>query len=154
MRAITRTFAFKSAAAAWLFLVAGSVAAADCLPRLRDGWIRLAPPGTTMSMPMLAGYGRIENPCPKAVAVSGAKSPSFGDVSLHRTSVVDGINRMRPVPRLPIGANSQVTLEPGGLHLMLMQPTAALKPGDTVRMVFTLQDGRQVSGDFVARAAQ
>ncbi len=145
------TIALKPAAAAVLLLVAGSIQAADCLPRIRDGWIRLAPPGMSMSMPMLAGYGRIENPCPGAVAVTGASSAAFGDVSLHRTTVVDGISRMRPVPSLPIAARGVVTFEPGGLHLMLMQPTVALKSGDSVRMVFTLQDGRQIRGDFVAR---
>jgi periplasmic copper chaperone A len=147
-----RSITIKAAAASLLLFVAGSVAAANCLPRVRDGWIRLAPAG--MSMPMLAGYGRIENPCPEAVAITGAKSASFADISLHRTSVVDGISRMRPVPALPVGGNGQATLEPGGLHLMLMQPSATLKPGDTVRMVFTLQDGREVRGEFIARAAQ
>jgi copper(I)-binding protein len=149
---LIRSSIVKSAGVALLLLMANSAAAADCLPRVRDGWIRLAPAG--MSMPMLAGFGRIENPCATAVAITGAKSASFADVSLHRTSVVDGISRMRPVPALPIDANGEATLEPGGLHLMLMQPTAALKPGDTIRMVFTLRDGREVGGDFVARATQ
>lgn len=137
-----------------LLLVAGSAAAAECLPRVVDGWIRLAPAAMSMPMSMLAGFGRIENPCTKPVVITGAQSAAFAGVSLHRTSIVDGISRMRPVPALPIAANGAQALQPGGLHLMLMQPTDPLRPGDTVQLVFRLQDGRQASGDFVARAAQ
>jgi copper(I)-binding protein len=104
-----------------------------------------------MSMPMLAGYGRIENRCPQAVAVTGVPSTAFADISLHRTSVVDGMSQMRAVAALPIAANAQATLEPGGLHLMLMQPTATLKPGAMVEMIFKLQDGREIHGQFIAR---
>ena len=141
----------KAVAASALFLLAGAAAAGDCLPRVRDGWIRLMPAG--MSMPMLAGYGRIENPCPGAVAVTGATSTAFADVSLHRTTVVDGISRMRPLPSLPIASRGAVAFEPGGLHLMLMGPTAPLKPGATVSIRFKLQDGREIRGDFIARDA-
>ncbi|MFL6592545.1 MAG: copper chaperone PCu(A)C [Luteimonas sp.] len=139
----------KAVTAASMLLLAGSAIAADCLPRVRDGWIRLAPVG--VSIPMLAGFGRIENPCAKSTVITGATSPSFADVSMHRTSVADGISRMRAVPVLTLAGNAGATLEPGGLHLMLMQPKAALKPGDIVRIVLQLQDGRQVGGDFVMR---
>jgi copper(I)-binding protein len=141
----------KSAAAVLLLLVAASAQARDCTPQVRYGWIRLAPDG--VAMPMLAGFGRIENRCPKPIVVESASSEVFGDVSLHRTSVVDGISRMRALPALPIAADAAATLHPGGLHLMLMQPTTTLKPGTTVRIVFRLQDGRDVRGDFVARRA-
>ena len=141
----------KATAAAVLLLVAGTTRAGECLPQVRDGWIRLGPGG--MAMPMLSGFGRIENRCPRSVVVVGTHSPAFGEISLHRTSIVDGISRMRPVAELPIPANEVATLQPGGLHLMLMQPVSPLKAGAQVRMFFRLQDGREVRGDFVVRSA-
>lgn len=123
--------------------------AKQCAPALKDGWVRLGP----VAMPMLAGFGRIENPCPQPVAVVSARSPAFGDVSIHESRVVDGVNRMRELAELPVAAKSGATLAPGGLHLMLMRPSAPLKEGDKIAVTFKLKDGREVSGELVARKA-
>lgn len=139
----------KAFSAALLLVLAGNACAGECLPRWRDGWIRLMPGG--MAMSMLAGFGRIENPCAKPAVVVGASSPQFGDVSLHRTSTVDGMSRMRLVPELPIDSGSAATFAPAGLHLMLMDPSAPIKAGSKVPVTFRLQDGRQVRGELVAR---
>jgi copper(I)-binding protein len=129
-------------------LLAGSASAADCLPKVHGGWIRLSPGSMQM---MLAGFGRIENHCAMPATVTAAHSAAFADVSLHRTSVVDGISRMRAIAQLPIAANGVGVFEPGALHLMLMQPAGPLKAGDHVRIDFRLQDGRDFHGDFVVR---
>ena len=122
--------------------------ARECAPALRDGWVRLLP----VDMPMTAGFGRIENRCPAPVTVVGASSPAFGDVSLHETRVVDGVSRMRAVPELVVPADGSVTLEPGGLHLMLMQPRTPLQAGSTIEIVFELKGGGTLRGELVVRA--
>lgn len=124
-----------------------SACARDCAPRVRDGWIRLLPGG----MPMQAGFGRIDNHCPMPATIVSASSPAYGSVELHESKVVDGINRMRGVPELRIAPDSAAVLKPGGLHLMLMQPKATLKPGSRVAIVFKLKDGRELLGEFEAR---
>ncbi|MBP3984964.1 copper chaperone PCu(A)C [Pseudoxanthomonas helianthi] len=121
--------------------------AKQCAPVVKDGWVRLGP----VAMPMMAGFGRIENPCPQPVAVVSARSPAFGDVSIHESRVVDGVNRMRELAELPVAAKSGATLAPGGLHLMLMRPSAPLKEGDRIAVTFKLKDGREVSGKLVAK---
>lgn len=123
--------------------------AKQCAPVLKDGWVRMGP----VAMPMMAGFGRIENPCPQPVAVVSASSPAFGDVSIHESRVVDGVNRMREMSELPVAAKSSATLAPGGMHLMLMRPSAPLKEGDKVAVTFKLKDGREVSGELVAKKA-
>lgn len=135
---------------AMFLLLSGSASAGNCVPQVRDGWIRLTPGGMQM---MLAGFGRIENKCPTAMTITGARSARFADVTLHRTSLVDGISRMRPVPQLSIATHGVAVFEPGALHLMLMQPGKALKAGDHVEIAFRLQDGRAFRGDFVVRTA-
>ncbi|HST43616.1 MAG TPA: copper chaperone PCu(A)C [Luteimonas sp.] len=119
-----------------------------CLPAVEAGWVRLPP----MSMPMLAGFATVRNDCPAPVTVVSVSSPAFGAVELHESTVVGGVSRMRAVPRLRIEAGETVVLEPGGLHLMLMQPVSMPKAGDRIEMVLTLDDGRQVRSRWQARA--
>lgn len=129
--------------------IAGPVWTRDCAPQIRDGWLRL-PPGR---IPMLAGFGRIENRCPAPVTIVGVSSPAFADTSLHETRIVDGVSRMRALPELRIAPGGAATLKPGGLHLMLMQPHAPLQPGSRVAIEFTLKDGGKLLGEFVVRKA-
>jgi periplasmic copper chaperone A len=137
----------------WLLLaplcVSASACAGECVPQVRDGWIRMLPG----AMPMMAGFGRIENRCPTPAAIVDARSAAFADTSLHETTVVEGVSRMRAVPELRIAPNGAAVLQPGGLHLMLMQPTTPLKAGGKVTIELQLQDGRRIRGDFALRAA-
>lgn len=118
-----------------------------CDPEMQDGWIRLGP----AAMPMMAGFGRIANPCPTPVEIVSATSPAFAEVSIHETRSVDGVNRMREMERLRIAPDDAAVLKPGGLHLMLMRPHAPLKEGSRVVVTFKLQDGREVLSELVVR---
>ncbi len=119
------------------------------MPQLRDGWLRLPP----APMPMLAGYGRIDNDCTSAATVVAAHSPAFASVELHESRLVDGVSRMRAVPQLHIAPRGRAKMQPGGLHLMLMEPAQPLQAGDRVEVAFTLADGRAVLGMFEVREA-
>jgi len=90
---------------------------------------------------MTAGYGVIHNGCSRAVVITGATSSIFGDVSLHETTIVDGVSRMRAIERLPLAAGARAELKPGGLHLMLMQGRGALKEGQAVPLRLQLEGG-------------
>ncbi|MEN1927813.1 copper chaperone PCu(A)C [Luteimonas sp. MJ250] len=120
-----------------------------CAPRVVEGWLRSPP----MPMPMMAGFARIENPCATGVEIVSAHSDAFASVELHETRVVDGVSRMREVPRLFLAADGEAVLQPGGLHLMLMRPVAPLQTGGSARVEFTLADGRSIGADFEVRAA-
>ena len=128
-------------------LAAAAGCARDCQPTVRDGWIRSGPP----SMPMRAGFGRIVNDCDVPLVVSGASSADFADVSLHETTVVDGISRMRPVPELQVPARGDIVLAPGGLHLMLADPRSEPAAGDALVIEFALRDGGTLRGEFEVR---
>lgn len=121
--------------------------ARDCTPKVRDAWVRL-PPG---KMPMMAGFGRIVNGCGVPVIIVGASSPSFGSVELHETRNVDGVSRMRHLPELRLAPDQSAVLKPGGMHLMLMQPRAPLKPGSKVVVEFELAGGGKLLGEFEVR---
>lgn len=124
-----------------------TVEKSECAPRAVEGWLRLPP----VSMPMLAGFGRIENPCAHPVAIVGVRSDAFAEVSLHESSIVDGISRMRAIPELEIAAGQSASLQPGSLHLMLMQPLRPLQAGERVEIQFLLEDGGTLRGQFKVR---
>lgn len=141
-----RAFAAMLLTCAALFAM--PACARECAPALRDGWVRLLP----VAMPMTAGFGRIENRCPTPVTIVGVSSAAFDDVSLHETRMVDGVSRMRAVPELVVPANGTMTLQPGGLHLMLMQPRAPLRAGSRIAIDFALKGGGTLRGELVVRA--
>ena len=105
-----------------------------------DAWIREGPPVVST----LAGYARVENLTDREIALVGATSPDFTAVEFHRTEVVDGLARMREEQVIVIAAGASVSLEPGGLHMMLMNPQRALKAGDRAIVELRLSDGRLV----------
>lgn len=83
-------------------------------------------------------------------------SPRFGDVSLHETRLVDGISRMCAVPRLTVPPEGAVSLQPGGLHLMLMDARAPVTVGERIEIELQLEDGwsGSVQGMWPMRAAR
>ena len=140
-----RTFSMATLVA--MSLSSMPACARDCAPLVRDGWVRLPP----TAIPMMVGFGRIENRCPTPATIVGVSSPAFGDASLHETRIVEGVSRMRAVPELRIAPDSAATLKPGGLHLMLMQPRAPLKVGSRVVVEFALKNGGTLRGELVVR---
>lgn len=86
-------------------------------------------PGGRMS----AGYFSLRNNTNVAIRISKITSPEFETVEIHESTLENGIAKMRRIEELSIPANSSVTLENGGKHLMLMRPTAAI---ETVALSF------------------
>lgn len=82
---------------------------------------------------MTAGYLTLTNHSAEAIRINRVSSPDFDAVELHESSLDDGVAKMRPIDAVVIAPGRSVTLQQGGLHLMLMRP----KPGrDTVTLNF------------------
>ena len=136
--------------AALIAAAALPASADECRPVWKGGWINLPP---VPEPHMLAGYGRMENPCSQPVSVVSVASPAFMHASLHRSEVVGGVSKMREVDALPVAAKSSATLAQGGLHLMLIHPSAPVKAGDRIAVTFRLKDGREVFGELLVKKA-
>lgn len=115
-----------------------------------EAWIPV-PAGNGM---MLAGYATIKNGTGAPVTLVAASSEAFGSVSLHRTVVEKGMASMEPVDSLTLPSGDRVRLHPGGLHLMLMQPTRDLAAGDQVTIRLEFRDGATLPVTFTVREAQ
>lgn len=121
MTSIARAFAM-------LLFSAGAAGAAEP-PAIADAWIRATPPGARTA----AAYLTITSGS-AADRLLGAATPAAGAVEIHTHVVEAGLSRMVRLPELTLPAREAVRLEPGGLHLMLLELRAPLAPGTTVAM--------------------
>lgn len=106
-------------------------------------WARPTPPGVSVA----AVYLRIDNSGGRADRLLAITSSAAIRAEVHRTSIVDGIARMRPVPVLHVGADEVIEFAPGGLHIMLMGLGQPLTAGQTftLELVFELAGTRRVT---------
>ena len=142
----------------WLALLALAItppglarAAADIA--IHDAWVRAAPPGATV----LAAYLTIDNHSARAQILSGASSPQFDSIEIHRSEIKNGVASMSAQPRVAIPAHGTLSFAPNGYHLMLIGPHQALRAGDHVALRVQF-DGRpaqlidapvRVDGDMI-----
>ena len=131
-------FKIVRASCAILLLCAGIAHAGEEDLTFRSAWVRAMPPGVRMT----AAFGELRNAGAEDIKLVACSSPQFGDVSLHRTELVNGVSRMLEVPSLVIAAGEAVELAPGGYHLMLMMPSGAPDADQPVTIELQASDGR------------
>ncbi|MCB1797462.1 MAG: copper chaperone PCu(A)C [Gammaproteobacteria bacterium] len=110
-----------------------------------DPYVRAIPPviKTTAAFMQLRSSDAVER------FVVEASSPAAGTVELHMHTMDDGVMRMRRIAHIHLPSNQQVSLEPGGLHIMLFDLTAPIAPGDRIPITLTFDDGstREISAE-------
>ena len=127
-----------------LILIPSSHAAE--LAMVKDAWVRLPPPGANIA----AAYLTLEAKQP--LTLSGAQSPAAETVELHSMTMKNGIMEMRYLPALALEAGKPVKLEPGGLHLMLINLKQPLKAGEQVQLVLDFKRGTRAAGTMHVHA--
>ena len=126
-----------------------------------------------LSMPALAGGVKVENAWVRATApgqpvagafmnltadadmtLVGGSSPVAKRLELHFMKMENGVMEMRPMPAIPLPKGKTVSLEPGGLHVMLIGLKGRIKPGQKVPLTLLLKggDGREEKLAVVAEA--
>ncbi len=89
-----------------------------------------------------AAFMTLRNSGP-AVAIVAAESPVADIVELHTHIHDKGVMRMRKIDRIELPAGGEVTLQPGGLHVMLLGLKQDLNEGDTISVTLKFSDGSQ-----------
>lgn len=101
----------------------------------------------------LAGYVQLKAHGQADRKLVAASSPDFETVMLHEsTTDEEGRSSMQHRSEIPLAAGSTVVFEPGGLHLMLMQPQRSLNVGESIPITLQFADGEVLEVLFEVRA--
>lgn len=73
-----------------------------------------------------------------------AATPVAERAEVHTHMDEDGVMKMRPVEALELAPGEEVTLAPGGLHIMLMGLTAPLVDGDSFPLTLTFERAGEI----------
>jgi hypothetical protein len=73
-------------------------------------------------------------------ALIAAKSPAADTVELHETVTEGSSSMMRQVDQIDVPAGGEAVLEPGGLHVMLLDLTGELAKGDMISITLEFEN--------------
>lgn len=100
-------------------------------------YVRLAPPNA----PTTGAFMVLRNSGGQPVKLVKADNPASRVTELHTHVNDNGVMKMRPVPAIELPAKGEAVLQPGGLHVMLIELKAPLKEGDSVPLTLSFDDG-------------
>ena len=127
---------------AWLvlwFLVQAPVQAADYRAGdlvVAQPWSRPTPPAATVGVV----YFSITNVGGKADRLVSISSPIARKVEIHESRTVQGIVQMRAVEWVDCPPGVTVKVEPGGLHIMLLDLSGPLTAGQEFPLSLRFRD--------------
>ena len=81
-----------------------------------------------------------------------ASSPVCATAQLHTHMMKDGVMEMRPIAGIDVNPGTAVRLQPGGLHVMLMQLKKPLKQGQTFPLTLTFEKAGAVTVEVAVGA--
>lgn len=137
-----------------LTILAGSPAfaagsAADSVT-VNDPYVRLLPAGQNVT----GAFMVFKNAGDKDHKVVKADNPISEVTELHTHVNEGGMMKMRPVKDIEIKAKGEAVLQPGSLHIMLINLKKTLKEGDSVPITITFEDGSSKKFDATVRKIQ
>ena len=149
----TRIYPAAFAAAIVIVLPLGGTATAHDFKvgslELKHPWSAKAPPVA----PVLAGYITIVNTGTEADRLIGGSTLVAERLELHESSIVDGVARMRPAKQgLKIAAGETLGLQPGGAHIMLVNPKQRPAEGEKFKATLQFEKAGPVEVEFVVQA--
>ena len=135
---------FKTAAIALIAVIASPLSLAHDYEagkiHIDHPWSREAPPNA----PVIGGFFQLTNHGDSEDALIAAESPIAGHVEIHTHKKEDGVMKMIKIDEVHVPANDSVLFKPGSFHLMIFNPTQALKEGDRFPMTLTFKNAGTV----------
>ena len=122
------------------FALALSLLAAPAMAgglKVESPMVPLAPPGVMAH----AAYFTLTNTGDTPRQLIGVSADGYMMAHIHMTEVMDDIATMSSVDVLEIAPGQSVAFERGGLHVMLMRPSAPLEDGGTVALTLQFANG-------------
>ncbi|MCD0503588.1 copper chaperone PCu(A)C [Bordetella petrii] len=110
-----------------------------------DVWVRASAPGQANG----AGYMDIDNDAKAADRLVSVTSDAAERVELHAVQNENGVARMRHLPDgVPVPADGEVKLAPGGYHVMFMKLKQPFTEGAEVPATLKFQNAGEVAVKF------
>ncbi|MFY0595210.1 MAG: copper chaperone PCu(A)C [Cognatishimia sp.] len=126
---------FTSSAATPTFAGSESVVVEDAWSRASVGVNR---PG--------AAYMTIRNTGDETVTLTGLRTDLAMMPDIHQTSTnAEGVSSMAPAGEIEIAPGEAVSLEPGGLHAMLMHLQRPMTEGENFSVILDFSDGGEIA---------
>lgn len=117
---------------------------------VQEPYARVVPPGA----PASAAFMKLHNNGDSDRKLVSASSDIAEVVELHTHIHDNGVMRMRPVENIEIPAGEEAVLQPGGLHIMLINLKKPMAAGDKVTIDLQFDDGSHQSVEAEAREVQ
>lgn len=118
--------------------------------QIENAYAREMPP----QAPASAAFMQISNHNASAVKLIGAESDAAELVELHTHSNDNGVMRMRKVSDINIPSHGTVSLQPGGFHIMLINPKTAFKAGNHINLTLKFSNGEKQSMQVPIKSMQ
>lgn len=116
-------------------LAACALVRADERVRVTNAWSKPTVPGQSVA----GAYLDIVSDVPATLLK--VESPEAAVVELHSMKMEGDVMRMRAVPKIDLPAGKEVRLEPGGLHVMLMDIRKPFKVGEKIPLTLVIESG-------------
>ena len=112
-------------------------AAAASPVRVETPWARASLGGVKNAIV----YCTIANDGPDPVRIVGGLTPVAAHVEFHIHVMEGSVMTMRRLEAIEVKAGEKTVLQPGGLHIMLVDLRQPLKEGETIPVTLTLDNG-------------
>jgi periplasmic copper chaperone A len=112
-------------------------------------WTRVTPKGAKVA----GGYLKVTNNGDKPERLVGGSAEIAGRFEIHEMRTVDGVMRMRPLPKgVEIKPGETLELKPGSYHLMFMDLKRPLKEGERVKGTLVFETAGTVAVEFAVES--
>ncbi len=142
-----KTISFAVAAVTACFSLGAFAAGAADSVSVVDPYVRLAPPGAQAT----GAFMVLKNAGDKDVKVVKADNSASKITQLHNHVNDNGVMKMRQVPAIDIKAKGEAVLQPGGLHVMMIDLKGPMAEGDKVAITLGFDDGSSKQIDATVR---
>jgi periplasmic copper chaperone A len=141
-----RKAAFRQTLAILLLLVPTAAAHAGEVARL--GLLEVDTPWARATIGTArpgAAYVTFRNTGDQLEELVDISTPAAAHPEVHEMEEEGGVMKMRPAGPLEIPPGEEVRLEPGGMHIMLMQLQQPLEEGESIPITFTLREAGEIT---------
>lgn len=117
-------------------------------PLEAEAWIPTAPP---MAMSH-AAYVTLHNTGAVPRVLTGVSSDAYAMSHLHESKEASGMATMSMLHQIEIPAGETLSMQPGGLHVMLMSPKSPVVEGDSVTLTLSFANGETLTVEAMVKA--